>query len=88
LSNRKDPEEEFFRLTCLSIKIKFNQSDPDFMYDIGSETLYRKCLAEKIPFHNWYHWITQEFEHHDRKRNPRFQLSNLEESSDEEPTQL
>jgi hypothetical protein len=23
-SSRKDPEEEFFRLTCLSIKIKFN----------------------------------------------------------------
>ena len=52
--NRKDPEEEFFRLTCLSIKIKFNYSDPDFMYDIGSETLYKKALIEDVKFHNWY----------------------------------
>ena len=39
--SRKDPEEEYFRLSCLALKIIYNEQDTDFVFTVSS----RSCLS-------------------------------------------
>ena len=79
---RKDPEEGYFTLTCLAVKIKLSNEDPDFMYhNVLTSELYHKCKESMIPFHTWYEWITNEFIEHDKMTNPR----SKKDESDPEP---
>lgn len=57
---RKDPEEEYFRLSCLALKIIYNEHDTDFVFTVSPGKLYVKCKKQKVPFHLWYSWIEQE----------------------------
>lgn len=57
---RKDPEEEYFRLSCLALKIIYNEQDTDFVFTVSPGKLYAKCKKQKIPFHLWYTWIEKE----------------------------
>ena len=34
--SRKDPEEEYFRLSCLALKIIYNEQDTDFVFTVSS----------------------------------------------------
>lgn len=58
--SRKDPEEEYFRLSCLALKIIYNEQDTDFVFTVAPGKLYQKCKKQKIPFHLWYNWIEKE----------------------------
>ena len=71
--SRKDPEEEYFRLSCLALKIIYNEQDTDFVFtvsvfigfltlckQVAPGKLYQKCKKQKIPFHLWYNWIEKE----------------------------
>ena len=54
---RRDPEEEYFRLSVLSLKMQYNERDTDFVFSISSTRLFRTCKDNNIPFHRWYNWI-------------------------------
>ena len=60
--SRKDPEEEYFRLSCLALKIIYNEQDTDFVFTVSPGKLYQKCKKQKIPFHLWYNWIEKELQ--------------------------
>ena len=74
--SRKDPEEEYFRLSCLALKIIYNEQDTDFVFtvsliftlltakleQVAPGKLYQKCKKQKIPFHLWYNWIEKELQ--------------------------
>ena len=41
--SRKDPEEEYFRLSCLALKIIYNEQDTDFVFTVS---LFRALYDE------------------------------------------
>ena len=77
--NWKNPEEEYFRLTCLAIKIKLSNEEPEFDTDMAVDELYLACKKSMVPFHNWYEWITDEYVKHDQA-NPRHSMAEEEDS--------
>ena len=68
---RMDPHDEYFRMTCLSIKTKLVDEDPDFMCDVVTDQLFLKCKKHTIPFHSWYEWIENQYKEHDKLTNLR-----------------
>lgn len=54
---RKDPEEEYFRLAVLALKVLYNEKDNDFVFEVSPGKLYKKAKRNKIPFHQYYIWI-------------------------------
>ena len=58
----KDPEEEYFRLSCLALKIIYDERDCDFLFSVTPGKLYAKCQKLNIPFHLWYTWIEKELQ--------------------------
>jgi len=53
--NRKDPNEEFFKMTLLSFKI--NSKISSKVFEIDSTELYKDCQKSKLPFYKWPRWI-------------------------------
>jgi hypothetical protein len=54
-------EEEYFLLSFLSVKMRYEESDPDFEHIEGlAAVLFDTCVKEKVPFHRWYVWIDQQ----------------------------
>ena len=45
---RRDPEEEYFRLSVLSLKMQYNERDSDFFHQINSTDLYKLCKNKQI----------------------------------------
>ena len=54
---KRDPEEEYFRLSVLSLKLQYDEKDPNFVVRVSAKKLFSRCRKEKIPFHQWYNWI-------------------------------
>jgi len=57
---RRDPEEEYFRLSVLSLKMQYNELDRDLIFPNSSKKMFKRCLKENVPFHHWYRWIDHE----------------------------
>eukprot|EP00164_Ancoracysta_twista_P001500 GFYU01001966.1.p1 GENE.GFYU01001966.1~~GFYU01001966.1.p1 ORF type:complete len:524 (-),score=138.03 GFYU01001966.1:424-1995(-) len=55
LTKRKDPMEEFFYLTAMSVKLNFEYMDE--VCDVKSKTMFNRVLSEEVPFHQWYNWV-------------------------------
>ncbi len=66
----RDPEEEYFRLSVLSLKMQYNEVDKDFVFQIGSKKLFKQCKSQKIPFHKWYKWIDTQLRTINQQSNP------------------
>jgi len=49
--DKKDPEEEYFKLAVLSLKMQYNERDTNFVIDITNHKLFKRCKQEGIPFH-------------------------------------
>ena len=64
------PEEEYFRLSVLSLKMQYQEIDRDFVFQMSSKRLYEQCKSKNIPFHKWYSWIDQRLVEIDRLENP------------------
>lgn len=64
------PEEEYFRLSVLSLKMTYQEIDKDFVFMISSKRLFQECQAANIPFHKWYKWIDEKLVAIDRLENP------------------
>lgn len=55
---RINPEEEYFRLTCLALKITHSENDIDMtVFNISEAKLFRNLKRRNIPFHLWHSWI-------------------------------
>ena len=57
LVERKDPEEEYFRLTLLSIRMVLNEKDSSFTNQVNAKRLFKEIKEAEVPFHHWYIWI-------------------------------
>lgn len=44
------PEEEFFRLSLLSVKIRYEELDFDFEFPFTAKKLFKRCTKEDVPF--------------------------------------
>ena len=66
----RDPEEEYFRLSVLSLKMQFNDLDRDFVFQVSSKKLFKACKREKVPFHRWYAWIEDKLKSINKEQNP------------------
>ena len=74
---RADPEEEYFRLTCLAHKIQQSENDTDLtvfnvsvlpflhviccFFQISEAKLFRNLKRKNIAFHLWHSWIGDQF---------------------------
>jgi Fe-S cluster biosynthesis and repair protein YggX len=67
---RKDPEEEYFRLSVLALKVLYNEKDNDFVFEVSPGKLFKKAKRNKIPFHQYYPWIEQQLMLCNEKINP------------------
>jgi hypothetical protein len=54
---KRDPEEEYFRLSVLSLKLQYDEKDPNFAVRVSAKKLYKRCKKDGIPFASWYNWI-------------------------------
>ena len=52
---KRDPMEEFFSLTCQSIKL--NSPHMNTICTIDTMTLYKKAVKLNVPFFKWSTWI-------------------------------
>ena len=67
LDQRASPEEEFFKLSCLALKIKYSErqdhSKGEDHFDVSTisdDKLYKLCQKEQIAFHKWSDWIEEQ----------------------------
>lgn len=62
VAKRRDPEEEFFMLAVLALKMQYTENqEGDFIYQIDSSKLFEQVKQIKLPFHKWYAWIDTKF---------------------------
>jgi len=55
---RANPEEEYFRLLCLALKIEHSlKGDDNTVFTISEGKLYRMIKKRQVPFHVWHRWI-------------------------------
>jgi len=54
-SIRRDPNEEFFKMSLLSFKL--NHPDEASILGIDPDKLYKEVLRTGLPFHQWGDWI-------------------------------
>ena len=60
---KKDPEEEFFMLAVLALKMQHTENqDAEFIYQVDSQKFFEQVKKLKIPFHKWYQWIDAELQ--------------------------
>jgi len=61
--NKRDPEEEFFMLSVLALKMLATEKfdDTEYIYEVNAENLFNQ-VREDMPFHQWYSWLEAQFE--------------------------
>ena len=60
---QRDPEEEFFMLAVLSLKMVHNEEydEAEYVYEISAGKLFRQVRNQNLPFHRWYKWLETKF---------------------------
>lgn len=60
---QRDPEEEFFMLAVLALKMLHNEQyeDAEYVYEISAAKLFRQVRSLNLPFHRWYNWLDSKF---------------------------
>ena len=59
---RRDPEEEFFMLSVLALKMTHTEEyDAEYIYEISAQKLFLQVKSLRIPFHKWYTWLETRF---------------------------
>lgn len=60
---KKDPEEEFFMLAVLALKMLHNEQydDAEYVYEISAAKLFKQVRSQNLPFHRWYKWLENKF---------------------------
>lgn len=61
---RREPEEEFFMLSVLALKMthteKYNEAD--YVYEISAQKLFKQVKDLNLQFHHWYKWLEKRFQ--------------------------
>ena len=62
---KRDPEEEFFMLSVLALKmIHTEEYDTfDYVYQVNANVFWKEIKANELPFHRWYKWLEDKFIH-------------------------
>ena len=60
---KRDPEEEFFMLAVLALKMVHNEEyeEAEYVYEISAGKLFRQVRTQNMPFHRWYKWLEEKF---------------------------
>ena len=60
---QRDPEEEFFMLAVLALKMLHNEKyeDAEYVYEVSAAKLFKQVRTQKMPFHRWYNWLEEKF---------------------------
>ena len=60
----RDPEEEFFMLAVLALKMIHNEEydKSNYACEISAGKLFKQVKEENLPFHRWYKWLEKKFE--------------------------
>lgn len=60
---QRDPEEEFFMLAVLALKMLHNEQyeDAEYVYEVSAAKLFKQVRSQKMPFHRWYKWLERKF---------------------------
>ena len=63
LDLKRDPEEEFFMLAVLALKMLHNEQyeDAEYVYEISAAKLFQQVRSLNLPFHRWYKWLESKF---------------------------
>lgn len=60
---KRDPEEEFFMLSVLALKMihteEFDQCD--YIYKVNQNGFWKEVKDLELPFHRWYRWLEDKF---------------------------
>ena len=61
---QRDPEEEFFMLAVLALKMLHNEQyeDAEYVYEVSAAKLFKQVRTQKMPFHRWYNWLEEKFQ--------------------------
>jgi len=51
----RDPLQEFFSLTCKSVKLA--SPHVDLITEVPEARLYQQVVKEGIPFYKWHSWV-------------------------------
>ena len=54
--------------------MQFNERDKDFVFQVSSSKLFKRCKKENVPFHHWFRWIENQLREIDQKENPIHQV--------------
>ena len=60
---KRDPEEEYFMLAVLGLKMLHNEKFDDaiYAYTLSPGKLFKAVRSEALPFHRWYPWLENMF---------------------------
>lgn len=60
---KRDPEEEFFMLAVLALKMVHNEEyeEAEYVYQVSAGKLFRQVRNLNLPFHRWYKWLESKF---------------------------
>ena len=61
---KRDPEEEFFMLSVLAIKMLHTEQyeDTEYIYSVQAEEMFKTVKDSNMQFHRWYKWLESQFE--------------------------
>jgi hypothetical protein len=61
---KRDPEEEFFMLAVLAMKMVHTEEydESEYIYEVSAVKLFKQVKEnDGLPFHRWYKWLEQKF---------------------------
>lgn len=60
---KRDPEEEFFMLAVLALKMVHTEEfdEAEYVYEVSAARLFKQVRTASMPFHRWYKWLEDRF---------------------------
>ena len=60
---KRDPEEEFFMLAVLALKMVHTEEfdETEYIYEVSAIKLFKQVKDAELPFHRWYKWLEDKF---------------------------
>lgn len=57
--SKRDPEEEFFMLSVLALKLLHTEEFDyyDYIYQVNAGVFWKEVKESDLPFHQWYRWL-------------------------------
>lgn len=71
--SRREPEEEYFKLAVLAVKMKHTESgDAQYIFGkaVDAHTLFSEVKKSGVPFHRWHSWLEEKFDKLKKLENP------------------